>query len=123
MRKKKLANLRNKKLKSLVDSECPRLLFSACLGFETNFANDSNNMFTQSLSALRWQSGLGIHRDPIRITYHEGYFRLIQPATGKDLTELVHRFASEFLLKLSSVDGFVLKSRSPSCGIDVKKTF
>lgn len=114
-----------------MDSERPRVLFSACLGFEHCRYNGEivHDEFCERLKQYvdpiaicpEVAIGLGIPRDPVRIIDHEGHFRLIQPATGKDLTESMHRFASEFLLKLTGVDGFVLKSRSPSCGTrDVK---
>jgi uncharacterized protein YbgA (DUF1722 family)/uncharacterized protein YbbK (DUF523 family) len=62
--------------------------------------------------------GLGVPRDPIRI--ESG--RLVQPSTGLDLTERMRSFASRFLRGLGEVDGFLLKSRSPSCGVrDVKR--
>ena len=65
--------------------------------------------------------GLGIPRDPIRVIKADGKLRLVQPATDKDLTEKMERFASSFLDGLGEVDGFILKGRSPSCGIkDVK---
>lgn len=63
--------------------------------------------------------GLGVPRDPIRIEHG----RLVQPATGLDLTEKMRSFAARFLKGLGDVDGFLLKSRSPSCGVkDVKRT-
>ena len=65
--------------------------------------------------------GLGVPRDPIHIVSERGELTLIQPSTGKDLTLKMSRFAASFLDTLPEVDGFILKSRSPSCGIkDVK---
>lgn len=65
--------------------------------------------------------GLGIPRDPIRIIKVDGKPGLVQPATGKDVTEKMERFARSFLDNIGEVDGFILKGRSPSCGIkDVK---
>ncbi len=61
--------------------------------------------------------GLGIPRDPIRIVAREGGRRLVQPATGRDLTAAMERFAAEFVSSVGEVDGFILKSRSPSCGL------
>lgn len=64
--------------------------------------------------------GLGVPRDPIRIIEKNGRL-LYQPATGRDCTRDMKRFADVFLSNLTRVDGFILKSRSPSCGIkDVK---
>jgi len=65
--------------------------------------------------------GLGVPRDPIRVIEKSGQRRLIQPATGRDCTLEMERFADRFLSGLEEVDGFILKSRSPSCGLkDVK---
>jgi uncharacterized protein YbgA (DUF1722 family)/uncharacterized protein YbbK (DUF523 family) len=66
--------------------------------------------------------GLGVPRDPIRLVVEQGGRRLVQPSAGRDLTEDMHRFAGGFLDQVGLVDGFILKSRSPSCGIkDVKQ--
>ncbi|NIT36408.1 MAG: DUF1722 domain-containing protein, partial [candidate division Zixibacteria bacterium] len=65
--------------------------------------------------------GLGVPREPVRIVEARGRRRLVQPATGLDVTEKMQRFAAAFLDGLDAVDGFILKSRSPTSGIkDVK---
>ncbi len=66
--------------------------------------------------------GLGVPRSPIRIVLDEGGHRLVQPASGKDVTESMETFCADFLDSLGeNVDGFILKFRSPSCGLkDVK---
>jgi uncharacterized protein YbgA (DUF1722 family)/uncharacterized protein YbbK (DUF523 family) len=65
--------------------------------------------------------GLGVPRDPIRIVEVDGEARLLQPDTGRDVSEAMRGFAESFLGSLGEVDGFLLKNRSPSCGIsDVK---
>jgi uncharacterized protein YbbK (DUF523 family) len=66
--------------------------------------------------------GLGVPRDPIRIV-DTGSRRLVQPSTGRDLTESMRAFAAEWLNGVGQVDGFILKARSPSCGIRDVKTF
>ncbi len=60
--------------------------------------------------------GLGVPRKPIRIVEVDGKRYLHQPATGKDVTEAMETFTDTFLRGIDEVDGFVLKSRSPSCG-------
>ncbi|MDN7026187.1 DUF1722 domain-containing protein [Methanoculleus sp. FWC-SCC1] len=60
--------------------------------------------------------GLGVPREPIRLVAPEGNVRLVQPATGRDLTERMETFTDTFLDSLREIDGFILKSRSPSCG-------
>jgi uncharacterized protein YbbK (DUF523 family) len=62
-----------------------------------------------------------VPRDPIRVVSFNGDLKLIQPKTGKDVTEQMIEFSNLFLNSISDVDGFILKSKSPSCGIkDVK---
>ncbi len=76
--------------------------------------------------------GLGVPRDPIRIERGEspegvslesedGALRLVQPSTGKDLTQRMLAFGESFANGTNRVDGLLLKGRSPSCGVgDVK---
>ena len=65
--------------------------------------------------------GLGVPRDPIRIAETDGSRRLYQPASGLDVTARMEEFTREFLDSLGTVNGFILKNRSPSCGVgDVK---
>jgi uncharacterized protein YbgA (DUF1722 family)/uncharacterized protein YbbK (DUF523 family) len=61
--------------------------------------------------------GLGVPRFPIRIVSQGKDIRLIQPATKSDLTEKMNRFSNDFLSRLKDVDGFILKFRSPTCGL------
>jgi len=58
--------------------------------------------------------GLGVPRETVRIVKVGDAFRLIQPATGLDLTDRMKRFSKKFLDALPEVDGFILKSKSPS---------
>ena len=67
--------------------------------------------------------GLGVPRDPVRIVRKGGERKLVQPATGRDLTGLMSEFSARFLDTLSEADGFILKSRSPSCGLGDAKEF
>ena len=67
--------------------------------------------------------GLGVPREPIRIVRLEGSERLWQPATERDLTDAMTAFAAGFLDSLGEVDGFILKFRSPSCGLKEVKIY
>ena len=60
--------------------------------------------------------GLGIPRATVRIVRVEGIDHLIQPATGRDVSDDMIRFSSRFLDSLPSVDGFILKGGSPTSG-------
>jgi uncharacterized protein YbgA (DUF1722 family)/uncharacterized protein YbbK (DUF523 family) len=64
--------------------------------------------------------GLGIPREAVRLVDDDG-IKLVNSMTGEDHTAEMTGFADEFLNSLEEIDGFILKSRSPSCGIkDVK---
>lgn len=67
--------------------------------------------------------GLGVPRDPIHIESGKEGRRLVQPATGRDVTREMLAFCASFLGSLGEVDGFLLKARSPSCGIGDVKIF
>jgi uncharacterized protein YbgA (DUF1722 family)/uncharacterized protein YbbK (DUF523 family) len=65
--------------------------------------------------------GLGVPRDPIRVVEHTSKRFLLQPSTNRDISDDMNRFAQHFLSIQQNIDGFLLKSQSPSCGIhDVK---
>jgi uncharacterized protein YbgA (DUF1722 family)/uncharacterized protein YbbK (DUF523 family) len=67
--------------------------------------------------------GLGVPRDPIRIVSSEGAQHLVQPATGRDVSDEMTRFAGSFLDTLPGADGFILKNKSPSCGMKEVKIY
>jgi len=84
------------------------------------------NNFTQSLEPYvkfipicpEVEIGLGIPRDVIRVVQSKrGHKKLVQPSTDRDLTKKMSGFSNKFLNSLEAVDGFILKARSPSCGI------
>ncbi len=66
--------------------------------------------------------GLPVPRYPIRIVQSEG-LRLIQPDTGRDLTQSMEDFCRIFIKQQKQIDGFIYKSRSPSCGVGDTKLF
>jgi uncharacterized protein YbgA (DUF1722 family)/uncharacterized protein YbbK (DUF523 family) len=111
----------------------PRLLFSRCLGFERCRYNGEviNDEFVAKLVGLvdtvtvcpETAIGLGVPRDPIRIVRVADQKQLVQPATGREFSREMTEFTEEFLDALGPVDGFVLKSRSPSCGTRDVKTY
>lgn len=67
--------------------------------------------------------GLGIPRDPLRIVLVNGEKRLLQPATRLDFTDKMRKFSESFLDSLDTVDGFILKSGSPSSGFKNVKVY
>jgi uncharacterized protein YbbK (DUF523 family) len=67
--------------------------------------------------------GLGVPRDPVRLVRRPEGAHMVQPSTGRDLTGAMNEFSARFLSSLDEVDGFILKSRSPSCAIRDAKVF
>jgi uncharacterized protein YbgA (DUF1722 family) len=67
--------------------------------------------------------GLGVPRDTLRLVKQGEELRLMQPATGLDVTEKMREFAGEFLDSLGEVDGFILKGRSPTSGLRGVKVY
>lgn len=67
--------------------------------------------------------GLPIPRDPIRLVENGKDIELLQPSTGLKFTEKMVNFADEFLGTLPMIDGFILKNRSPSCGIKAVRVY
>lgn len=67
--------------------------------------------------------GLGIPREPLRLVKKGDSIRLVQPTTGLDLTEQMELFSKNFLDSLVEVDGFILKSKSPSSAIKDAKIY
>ena len=61
--------------------------------------------------------GLGIPRYPLRVVRTGDGLHLIQRKTEKDLTETMVTFSRKFLGSIESLDGIILKDRSPTCGL------
>ncbi len=113
------------------DFERPIIVVSKCLGFEPVRWDGQiiSDPFVRKLEQYvdfmpvcpEMEIGLGVPRKPVRVVEGGGVRRLIQLETERDLTNRMSRFARSFLSSLEEVDGFILKSRSPSSGIkDVK---
>ena len=67
--------------------------------------------------------GLGTPRNPVRIIMNKGGRELYQPSTGKKYTSEMKRFTDKYLGSISSPSGFILKYKSPSCGLKETKYY
>jgi uncharacterized protein YbgA (DUF1722 family)/uncharacterized protein YbbK (DUF523 family) len=67
--------------------------------------------------------GLGTPRDPVRIVKKDDNLQLIQSKTERILTSEMDNFSLNFLNSINEIDGFILKSKSPSCGLFQTKYF
>ena len=105
----------------------PKIVISKCIEFDhcrydgslipSDFVKALKPHVDFSPVCVEMEIGLGVPRSSIRIVSVNGEPRLIQPATGLDVTERMMDFSAHFLSSLSDVDGFILKFRSPSCGM------
>ena len=122
----------------------PRLVVSRCLEFERCRFN-GGGVASETIAALRkWADfitpcpevdvGLGVPREPVRMIVvpggagepgggPAGGLALVQPATKRDLTADMMAFSGRFLASLPEVDGFVLKAKSPSCGVSNARVY
>lgn len=105
----------------------PVVVVSKCLGFG-RCRYDGEGMSDAFVEALRpfvrfrtvcpeMELGLGCPRPRIRVVERNGRALLYQPETRRGLTRRMARFSHDFLSGLKRVNGFILKSRSPSCGL------
>lgn len=105
----------------------PKIIVSRCLGFDKCRYNgeiirsETIEMLKEYVEFIsvcpEVEIGLGIPREPLRIAESSGEKHLIQPATDKDFTKELNEWNKSFFDKYKDVDGFILKNRSPSCGI------
>lgn len=106
----------------------PKIVISKCLEFDacrydgTRIENDFVKKLKDYVDFLpicpEQEIGLGVPRDPIEIIKVENEIKLVQPASERDLTDSMKQFCERFITELGDeVDGFILKSKSPSCGL------
>ena len=119
-------------MNDLKDFLKPKIVVSKCIEYDSCRYNGQmiSSDFVEKLKSFvefvpvcpEFEIGLGVPRDPIRIVSFSGDLKLIQPKTEKDVTKQMIDFSNSFLDSLIDIDGFILKSKSPSCGIkDVKR--
>jgi uncharacterized protein YbgA (DUF1722 family)/uncharacterized protein YbbK (DUF523 family) len=109
----------------------PQVVVSRCLGFascrydgqtiQDKFVNKLKEYVEFRTVCPEVEIGLGIPRDAIRLVLEKGETIIYQPASGKEYTKEMINYSLNVIESLEKVDGFILKGRSPSCGIkDVK---
>lgn len=105
----------------------PKVVSSRCIEFDACRYDGQmiQSDFVKTIKPLvdflpicpEFEMGLGIPRQPIRMVKQKGEIKLIQPSSNLDLTDRMRRFSDSFLTSVGEVDGFILKFRSPSCGL------
>lgn len=63
------------------------------------------------------EAGLGIPREPIDLVHESAGVRMRGVESGHDFTETIAEWARHRIDALGDLDGYILKSRSPSCGL------
>ncbi|MDI6845549.1 MAG: DUF523 and DUF1722 domain-containing protein [Candidatus Saccharicenans sp.] len=111
----------------------PTVVISACLNGYFNRYN-GGTVSDDQVNALKprfelvnvcpeVEIGLGIPRKTLSLFRIGNRIQAIQKETGLDLTEKLAEFSEKKISTLPDVDGFILKARSPSCGVKSAKVF
>ena len=109
----------------------PNVIISKCIEFDNcryngqiiscEFVKKLKPHFNFFAVCPEVEIGLGVPRSPIRIVLSNKNKELIQPESKINFTSEMKNFSEKFLKNIENIDGFILKSKSPSCGIrDVK---
>lgn len=116
-----------------IDSIRPVIYVSRCLGFDKCRWNGDtiNDTFVNKLRDFvefhdvcpETDIGLGIPRNPVRLVRSDDGLKMMQPATGEDVTAKMIDHCSKVLNSIDNIDGFLLKNASPSCGINNIKVY
>ena len=120
-------------MESRTDWVRPRLVVSRCLELDACRYNGAR-IRADMVAALREHAelidvcpevavGLGVPRAPVRLVYGAAGARMVQPATGRDVTDEMRGYGATVLDQLPVIDGFLLKSASPSCGLKGVKLY
>jgi len=112
------------------DGDKPKLGISSCLLGEMvrfNGGHCRSSFITETLSKVfEWvpfcpevAAGMGTPREAVRLVGPEGKARLLGGKSGEDWTDALNAASDRFLeLPVArELHGFVLKSKSPSCGM------
>lgn len=115
----------------MLDKNKPTIVVSRCLGFDNCRYNGDVIMdkFVERLKPYvnyitvcpEVEIGLGVPRKAVRLVMEDDTIDLYQPDTGNLYTKEMRDHADSVFKELDDVHGFILKGRSPTCGIkDVK---
>lgn len=110
----------------------PRVVISRCLGIDAcryNGQQLNGDLMTRLAPHVEWvdvcpevEIGLGVPRPPVRLL-RDGELKLYQPEHARDLTAQMQAYCTALFDRLGVVDGFLLKSASPSCGLKGVKVY
>ena len=111
----------------------PKVVISKCLEFDACRYDGQiiNNKYIKILKQFidfvpvcpEVEIGMGTPRKPVRIINDKGDIKLHQTDTNLDFSKKMNSFSNNFISKINVIEGFILKSASPSCGINSAKIF
>lgn len=114
-------------------SNKPIIVVSRCLGFKPCRYNGQilKDSFIEKLKDFalfievcpEMDIGMEVPRNPVRIINNNGTIMLLEPLSGNDYFNQMNDYTNKMINSFKDVDGFILKSRSPSCGIKDVKIF
>jgi len=111
----------------------PKIVISKCLEFEA-CRYDGQMITNNHIKKLKQfidfypvcpeiEIGMGIPRETIKIVENKNETLLYQPETKKDFSTKMNKFSRNYLKDLDNIDGFIVKSKSPSCGFKSAKIY
>ncbi len=110
----------------------PRIIISRCLEFDAcryngllisdQFIKKMKNFCDFITVCPEVDIGMGTPRKSISII-DDGSYRLVQHDTNIDYTDKMNNFSNKYLNEIKDIDGFILKNKSPSCGINSARVF
>ena len=112
----------------------PKILVSKCIEFD-HCRYDGSMINSQLVEDLKeyvdfipvcaeMEIGLPSPRDSLRIIGDEDNQRLVRLVSGEVFTVAMKKFTNDFLKKNArNIDGAILKSKSPSCGLREVKIY
>ena len=116
-----------------MDHYKPRIVLSRCLNIEPVRYNGGivNDEFSKKLLNYvdyiavcpEVDVGMPVPRPSVLLYKKDNQIRMIEPSSMKDYTQEILNFSQEFLASVGEVDGFLLKAKSPSCGVKDAKLY
>ena len=112
----------------------PKILISKCIEFDhcrydgsmisSKIVEDLKEYVDFVTACPEMAIGLPSPRESLRLIGSEEDRRLVKSSTGEDYTTKMSSFSQEFLQNnTDGIDGAILKSKSPSCGIKEVKVY
>ena len=111
----------------------PRIVISKCINFEAcryDGSKISSSIVEKLIPYVEFvpicpelEIGLNTPREALRLLQTDNETGLVSSRTGIDHTDSMKIFSLNYINNLSGIHGFILKSRSPSCGISNVKLY